>query len=53
MRSAIEQYLLEDTGLDPGEVARCFECALQDPGLLDVSRMIGTAERKNAPAERS
>ena len=53
MRSAIEQYLLEDTGLDPRGVARCFECALQDPGLLDVSRMFGTAERKNAPAERS
>ena len=53
MRSSIEQYLRVHAGLDPAGVARCFECALQDPGTLDVSRMFGTAERKNAPAERS
>jgi RNA polymerase sigma factor (sigma-70 family) len=53
IRAAIEAFLREDAGLGPDGIARCFECALQDPGTLDVSRLFGAAERKNAPAERS
>lgn len=53
IRAAIETFLREEAGLTADGVARCFECALEDPGTLDVSRLFGVAERKNAPAERS
>lgn len=52
LRTHIEEYLRGEAGLNAEGIARCFECALEDPGTLDLSRLFG-AGRKNAPAERS
>ena len=54
LRAEIERHLREDHGLGDGEIARCFECTIDDPGRLDLAEILGsTAARKNPAPERS
>ncbi len=49
LRKAVEHRLRVDVKLHEDQVARCFEVALEDPGTLDLSRLI----RKNPEPDRS
>lgn len=54
LRELIERYLRDDHGLADQEIARCFECTIDDPGHLDVGEILGSsAGRKNPAPERS
>jgi RNA polymerase sigma-70 factor, ECF subfamily len=48
LRTAVEEYLRVE-GLGPDQIARGFECVLEDPGAMDLSRMV----RKDSAADRS
>jgi hypothetical protein len=50
LRKDVERHLLNEAGLHEDEVARCFECALEDAGPLDPRGIIGG---KESDAERS
>ncbi len=49
LRKAVERRLRVDLKLHEDQVARCFEIALEDPGTLDLSRLI----RKDPEPDRS
>jgi RNA polymerase sigma-70 factor len=54
LRERIEQHLRDDHGLGDAELARCFECTIDDPGHLDLAEILGSsAARKNPSPERS
>ncbi|HET7217665.1 MAG TPA: sigma-70 family RNA polymerase sigma factor [Vicinamibacterales bacterium] len=54
LRDLIERHLRDDHGLGDDEIARCFECTIDDPGHLDVAEILGSsAARKNPAPERS
>lgn len=54
VRELIERYLRADHGLGEAEIARCFECTIDDPGHLDLAEILGgPAARKNPAPERS
>lgn len=54
VREDVERRLAAEEGLTPDQVARCFECASEDPGTLDLRRMFGEfAARKEVDADRS
>jgi RNA polymerase sigma-70 factor (ECF subfamily) len=44
---------LSAAGLTPEEIDYCFELVTEDAGAMDLSHMIGDAERKNAEMDRS
>jgi RNA polymerase sigma factor (sigma-70 family) len=48
LRTSIEERLRLD-GLAPDQIARSFECVLEDPGPLDLSRIV----RKDSAPDRS
>lgn len=50
IRQAIERYLSAEGGLTEGQMTRCFDSVLADPGSIDLDRAIG---RKESGAERS
>ena len=49
IRTEVERHLRTDAGLTSDQIARCFECALEDPGPIDLGRII----RKDSPPDRS
>lgn len=54
IRQTVEDDLRAGAGLKDEEVARCFECAVEDAGPLDLGEMLGEAgERKDSAPDRS
>lgn len=54
LRQFMERWLKEDRGLSPAEVDECVRVALEDPGPLDLGRVVAAAgERKIGAADRS
>ena len=54
IRAEVERHLRSDRGLSEAEIARCFECTIEDPGSLDVGELFGAAAgRKDSARERS
>ena len=56
IREGVEDELRTGTGLNAGlneaEISRCFECALEDAGPLDLGEILG-GERKDSVPDRS
>jgi RNA polymerase sigma-70 factor (ECF subfamily) len=44
---------LSAAGLTPEEIDYCFELVTEDAGAMDLSNMVGEADRKNAEVDRS
>jgi len=54
IRDEVERYLRSEHGLGDAELARCFECTIDDPGPLDLGKILGRAgTRKDSEPERS
>jgi DNA-directed RNA polymerase specialized sigma24 family protein len=54
IRTEVERYLGNECGLTEAEIARCFECTIEDPGPLDVAELFSHAgARKDPDSERS
>jgi RNA polymerase sigma-70 factor len=54
IRDEVERWLRREHGLGDAEIARCFECTIEDPGTLDLGELLGsTAARKDPAPERS
>jgi RNA polymerase sigma-70 factor (ECF subfamily) len=54
VRETVERSLAADEALGPDQIARCFECATEDPGTLDLRHMLATdGTRKEIAADRS
>jgi RNA polymerase sigma factor (sigma-70 family) len=54
LREAVERHLRDEHAFGDAEIARCFECTIDDPGHLDLAEMLGnTGGRKNPASERS
>jgi RNA polymerase sigma-70 factor (ECF subfamily) len=54
IRDEVERYLRREHGLGDAEIARCFECTIEDPGPLDLGEMLSrAAARKDSEPERS
>lgn len=49
IRTEVERLLREREGLDPDQIARCFECVVEDVGSIDLGGML----RKNSESDRS
>jgi RNA polymerase sigma-70 factor (ECF subfamily) len=49
IRAEVERYLREEGRLNEAQIDRCFECALEDAGPLDLGGMI----RKDSEPDRS
>jgi RNA polymerase sigma-70 factor (ECF subfamily) len=49
IRQAVERHLRAEAGLDPDQIARCFEYGLEDPGALDLNDIA----RKVVESDRS
>lgn len=44
IRNDVERQLRDEAGLNEAQIARCFECLVQDAGPMDLAEMIGTQE---------
>jgi RNA polymerase sigma-70 factor (ECF subfamily) len=54
IREDVERRLAADERLSADQIARCFECAAEEPGALDLKRVLGGLERrKEIGADRS
>jgi RNA polymerase sigma-70 factor, ECF subfamily len=55
IRADVERQLRTDEGLADEAIAECFEAAIEDPGSLDLGRVIarGNGERKESTGYRS
>ena len=54
IRVEVERHLRTKCGLGEAEIARCFECTIDDPGTLDVNELFrDVAVRKDPEPERS
>jgi hypothetical protein len=54
IRDAVERRLRDEHGLSEAAMAECFAAAVDDPGAIDLSDMIGDeGVRKNAGEDRS
>jgi RNA polymerase sigma-70 factor (ECF subfamily) len=53
IRDEVDRYLRQAHGFGDAEVARCFECTLDDPGPIDLGDMLGGTTRKDPEPERS
>jgi RNA polymerase sigma-70 factor (ECF subfamily) len=49
IRAAVAERLRSDEGLDEAQVEECFECAVEDPGAMDLGDIL----RKNPAPDRS
>jgi len=49
IRIAVAERLRSDEGLDEAQVEECFQCAVEDPGAMDLGDIL----RKNSSSERS
>jgi RNA polymerase sigma-70 factor (ECF subfamily) len=54
IRQEVERCLRHDFGLGDAEIARCFECTIEDPGPIDLAELLGSSgARKGSEPERS
>jgi RNA polymerase sigma-70 factor (ECF subfamily) len=54
IRAEVERHLRSECGLSEAEIARCFECTIDDPGPLDVAELLSSAgARKDQGGGRS
>ncbi len=53
LREAVTERLRVEHGLTPDEIAECFAGAVEDPGPLDLDRLLSAAGRKNPTPDRS
>ena len=54
IRAEVERHLRAECGLTDAEIARCFECTIDDPGTLDVGELFSLAgARKDSEPGRS
>jgi RNA polymerase sigma-70 factor (ECF subfamily) len=54
IRAEVERHLRSERGLSEAEIARCFECTIDDPGPLDLGELFSHAGlRKDSEPERS
>jgi RNA polymerase sigma-70 factor, ECF subfamily len=54
IRAEVERYLRHKQGFGDEQIARCFECTIDDPGPLDLEEMLGSKPaRKDSEPERS
>jgi RNA polymerase sigma factor (sigma-70 family) len=54
IRVEVERQLRGECGLSEAEIARCFECTIDDPGPLDVAELLSSAgARKDSDRGRS
>lgn len=53
IRDDVARRLRHDAGLNDAQIARCFECLVDDPGSLDLGKLIGSVDRKKPEADRS
>jgi RNA polymerase sigma-70 factor (ECF subfamily) len=55
IREDVERQLREEAGLNDAQMAQCFESAAEDPGPLDLQRMLdgAAAGRKETAPDRS
>jgi RNA polymerase sigma factor (sigma-70 family) len=49
IRTAVAERLRSEEGLDDAQVEECFQCAVEDPGAMDLGDIL----RKNPPLDRS
>jgi RNA polymerase sigma-70 factor, ECF subfamily len=49
IRAEVERHLRTERGLSEAEIARCFECTIEDPGPLDVAELFGHAGLRKDP----
>ncbi len=49
IRTTVTERLRVDERMDEAEVEECFQCAVEDPGAMDLGDIL----RKNSPADRS
>jgi RNA polymerase sigma-70 factor (ECF subfamily) len=52
LRESVERHLRSESGLNRDQIARAFELALEDPGAMDLGRLIA-ADSKESPSDRS
>jgi RNA polymerase sigma-70 factor (ECF subfamily) len=54
IRDEVERYLRQEHRFSDADVARCFECTLDDPGPIDLADVLSRAgPRKDPEPERS
>ncbi len=53
IRLEVERQLERVDGMNDAQIARCFECVVEDPGALDLADLIGHRDRKKPEADRS
>ena len=54
IRAEVERHLRSERGLSEAEIARCFECTIEDPGPLDLGELFSHGGlRKDSEPERS
>jgi RNA polymerase sigma-70 factor, ECF subfamily len=54
IRQDVEAYLRRECRLGEAEIARCFECTIDDPGPIDLGELLSRAAgRKDSEPERS
>ena len=49
IRAEVERHLRADRGLSEAEIARCFECTIDDPGTLDVGELFSATGGRKDP----
>jgi RNA polymerase sigma-70 factor len=53
LREDVEHHLRHSERLSEAELQQCFAYALDDPGTLDLGKVLAAAERKESPRTRS
>ena len=53
IRAEVERRLRHEHGLSEPEIAECFACTIEDPGMLDVAEVFAPGQRKNPEPGRS
>ncbi len=53
IRADVERQLREDARLTDAELSQCFEAASEDPGPLDLKKMLRVVARKESARDRS
>jgi DNA-directed RNA polymerase specialized sigma24 family protein len=49
IRAEVERLLKVEAGLTEAEIARCFECTIEDPGSLDVAELFSEVGGRKDP----
>jgi RNA polymerase sigma factor (sigma-70 family) len=54
LRADVERYLRDEQGLNDAQIAECFASTIEDPGSIDLGKILRPAEvRKDSEPERS